>query len=148
RHSATRALLERDDVIIVASVSCIYGIGSVETYAEMALTLQRGQTISRDEVIKKLVELQYTRGDISFGRGLFRVKGDMVEVFPSHLEDRAWRFSFFGDMLENITEADPLTGEKIATLDVVKIYANSHYVTPKPTLHQAIVKIKAELSGR
>src|SRR5262249_11672353 len=114
RHSATRALLERDDVVIVASVSCIYGIGAVETYAEMVITLQKGQSVSQQDVIRHLVELQYQRNDVTFGRGLFRVRGDVVEVFPSHLEDRAWRFSFFGDELESIAEVDPLTGEKMA----------------------------------
>jgi excinuclease ABC subunit B len=148
RHSATRALLERDDVIIVASVSCIYGIGSVETYAGMALPLQTGENISREEVVRRLVELQYQRNDITFGRGLFRARGDVLEVFPSHLEDRAWRFSFFGDTLESITEADPLTGQKIASLEAVKLYANSHYVTPKPTLNQAVNQIKEDLKIR
>jgi excinuclease ABC subunit B len=148
RHSATRALLERDDVIIVASVSCIYGIGSVETYAEMVVTLQKGQQVSQQEVIRQLVQLQYVRNDMSFGRGLFRVRGDVVEVFPSHLEDRAWRFSFFGDELESIIEVDPLTGEKMAQLDYVRIYANSHYVTPKPTVNQAIQQIKIELKAQ
>ena len=144
RHSATRALLERDDVIIVASVSCIYGIGSVETYGQMVLVLQKGETKSRDEVLRSLIEMHYKRNDDSFGRGFFRVRGDTVEVFPSHLEDRAWRLSFFGDELENITEVDPLTGEKIATLEIVKLYANSHYVTPKPTINQAITQIKRD----
>jgi excinuclease ABC subunit B len=148
RHSATRALLERDDVIIVASVSCIYGIGSPEAYAKMVLTLKQNQSISREEVIRSLVELQYKRNDIEFVRGNFRVRGDVLEVFPSHMEDRAWRLSFFGDDLEAITEVDPLTGEKIATLEAIKIYANSHYVTPKPTLNQAVVQIKKELSAR
>jgi excinuclease ABC subunit B len=148
RHSATRALLERDDVIIVASVSCIYGIGSVETYAEMVVTLQKGQQVSQQEVIRQLVQLQYSRNDMSFGRGLFRVRGDVVEVFPSHLEDRAWRFSFFGDELETIIEVDPLTGEKMAQLDYVRIYANSHYVTPKPTVNQAIQQIKTDLKSQ
>lgn len=148
RHSATRALLERDDVIMVASISCIYGIGSVETYAEMVLTLQTGMACSRDELLKKLVELQYKRNDVGFGRGFFRVRGDVVEVFPSHMEDRAWRLSFFGDAIEAITEVDPLTGEKMATLEAVKLYANSHYVTPKPTLNQAIEQIKREAKIR
>ncbi|HVY12211.1 MAG TPA: DEAD/DEAH box helicase family protein, partial [Alphaproteobacteria bacterium] len=148
RHSATRALLERDDVIIVASVSCIYGIGSVETYAEMVVTLQKGQQVSQQEVVRQLVQLQYQRNDMNFGRGLFRVRGDVLEVFPSHLEDRAWRFSFFGDELESISEVDPLTGEKITALEYVKIYANSHYVTPKPTLNQAVEKIKVDLKLR
>ncbi len=144
RHSATRALLERDDVIIVASVSCIYGIGSVETYGQMVLVLQKGEARSRDDVLRSLIEMHYKRNDDSFGRGFFRVRGDTVEVFPSHLEDRAWRLSFFGDELEAITEVDPLTGEKVATLDIVKLYANSHYVTPKPTINQAITQIKRD----
>jgi excinuclease ABC subunit B len=148
RHAATRSLLERDDVIIVASISCIYGIGSVETYAKMTVTVQPGQNIGQQELVRQLVELSYQRNDISFGRGMFRVRGDVVEVFPSHLEDRGWRFSFFGDEVESITEVDPLTGEKIATLDVVRVYPNSHYVTPKPTLNQAVTKIKADLKDR
>lgn len=144
RHSATRALLERDDVIIVASVSCIYGIGSVETYSNMVVTVEKGQSVSQQDFLRSLVELQYQRNDASYGRGLFRVRGDVVEVFPSHLEDRAWRFSFFGDEVEAITEIDPLTGEKAASMEAVKIYANSHYVTPKPTLAQAVEHIKEE----
>jgi excinuclease ABC subunit B len=148
RHAATRALLERDDVIIVASVSCIYGIGSVETYQEMVLTLAKGQSIPRHQLLTALVELQYKRNDIAFGRGDFRVRGDTIEVFPAHLEDRAWRFIMFGDEIEQIIEIDPLTGEKGATLDAVKIYANSHYVTPKPTLTQAVEGIKKELKER
>jgi excinuclease ABC subunit B len=148
RHAATRALLERDDVIIVASVSCIYGIGSVETYQEMVLTLQKGQSIPRHALLSSLVELQYKRNDIAFGRGDFRVRGDTVELFPAHLEDRAWRFILFGDEIEQIVEIDPLTGEKGATLDAVKIYANSHYVTPKPTLAQAVEKINVDLKIR
>ncbi len=148
RHSATRALLERDDVIIVASVSCIYGIGSVETYQDMVLTFTKGQNIPRSDFLSALVELQYKRNDMAFGRGSFRVRGDTIEVFPAHLEDRAWRFIMFGDEIEQIIEIDPLTGEKGATLDVVKIYANSHYVTPKPTLNQAIENIKHDLKIR
>ncbi len=145
RHAATRALLERDDVIIVASVSCIYGIGSVETYQDMVLTLTKGQAIERKQLLAGLVELHYRRNDVAFGRGDFRVRGDTVEVFPAHLEDRAWRIGMFGDEIENIVEFDPLTGEKGKTLDVVKVYANSHYVTPKPTLEQAVANIKIEL---
>ncbi len=145
RHAATRALLERDDVIIVASVSCIYGIGSVETYQEMVLTLARGQSIPRAPFLKSLVELQYRRNDIAFGRGDFRVRGDTIELFPAHLEDRAWRFVMFGDEIEEIVEIDPLTGEKGAKLDAVKVYANSHYVTPGPTLTQAVAGIKKDL---
>ncbi len=148
RHSATRALLERDDVIIVASVSCIYGIGSVETYSDMTELIKIGQLMDRNELIKRLVALQYKRNDANFVRGMFRVRGDVLELFPVHLEDRAWRVSFWGDELEAITEFDPLTGEKTASLDQVKIYANSHYVTPRPTLQQATKHIKAELQDR
>lgn len=148
RHSATRALIERDDVIIVASVSCIYGIGSVETYQGMVLTFSKGQIVPRNELLAGLVELQYRRNDIGFGRGDFRVRGDTVELFPAHLEDRAWRFIMFGDEIEQIVEIDPLTGEKGASLDAVKIYANSHYVMPKPTLMQAAEQIKADLKIR
>jgi len=145
RHGATRGLLERDDVIIVASVSCIYGIGSVETYQGMVLGLKKGQSIARDQLLAAFVELHYRRNDIGFARGAFRVKGDTVELFPAHLEDRAWRFSFFGDEVERIIEIDPLTGEKGAELEGVKVYANSHYVTPKPTLQQAALQIKEDL---
>jgi len=148
RHSATRALLERDDAIIVASVSSIYGIGSVETYSEMTLTLAKGQNIPRHEFLARLVALQYKRNDIAFGRGDFRVRGDTIELFPAHLEDMAWRFILFGDEIEQIVEIDPLTGEKGATLDAVKIYANSHYVMPKPTLMRAVEKIKIDLKER
>src|SRR5277367_4369213 len=148
RHSATRALLERDDAIIVASVSSIYGIGSVETYSEMTMTLAKGQSIPRQELLARLVALQYKRNDIAFGRGDFRVRGDTVELFPAHLEDRAWRFILFGDDIEQIVEIDPLTGEKGAVLDAVKIYANSHYVMPQPTLMQAVEKIKVDLKIR
>ncbi|MBT3396789.1 MAG: DEAD/DEAH box helicase family protein, partial [Alphaproteobacteria bacterium] len=145
RHSATRALLERDDVIIVASVSCIYGIGSIETYQEMTVPLRPGDTIDQRLFLRRLVELQYRRNDMAFQRGTFRVRGDSIEVFPAHLEDRAWRLSLFGDKLESLTEFDPLTGEKTSDLDFVRIYANSHYVTPKPTLKQAVVEIRKEL---
>jgi excinuclease ABC subunit B len=148
RHSATRALLERDDAIIVASVSCIYGIGSVELYSEMTLTLERGKAYPRQQLLARLVELQYRRNDAGFARGAFRVRGDTVEVFPAHLEDRAWRLSLFGDDLEEIHEIDPLTGEKVARLDAVRLYANSHYVTPKPTLTQAVKQIQADLKVR
>ncbi|MBO6824813.1 MAG: excinuclease ABC subunit UvrB [Sneathiella sp.] len=148
RHSATRALLERDDVIIVASVSCIYGIGSVETYSEMTLTIKKGDRIDRQTLLKNLVEIQYRRNDASFTRGTFRARGDTVEIFPAHYEDRAWRLSLFGDELEEITEFDPLTGEKSGKLDEIRIYANSHYVTPKPTLRQAQIKIREELKQR
>ncbi len=148
RHAATRALLERNDVIIVASVSCIYGIGAVETYAQMVVGLETGQRVERSEVLKRLVELQYRRNDVHLFRGAFRVHGDVVEVFPSHMEDRAWRLSMFGDEIEAIWEIDPLTGEKTATLKEITIYPNSHYVTPRPTLQQAIPQIKAELKTR
>jgi excinuclease ABC subunit B len=148
RHSATRSLLERDDVIIVASVSCIYGIGDVETYSEMTIPLRVGQVINRSVLLKQLVELQYRRNDTDFHRGTFRVRGDTIELFPAHLEDQAWRLSLFGDEVESIVAFDPLTGEKAAKLDQVKVYANSHYVTPKPTLSQAITKIKTELKER
>ncbi|MFN8720394.1 MAG: excinuclease ABC subunit UvrB [Rhodospirillales bacterium] len=148
RHAATRSLLERDDVIIVASVSCIYGIGSVELYSEMTLTLETGKPYPRQQLLARLVELQYRRNDAGFARGSFRVRGDTIELFPAHLEDRAWRLSLFGDELEQIHEIDPLTGEKIAALDAVRVYANSHYVTPKPTLHQAVKQIQADLKVR
>ena len=145
RHSATRSLLERKDVVIVASVSCIYGIGSVETYSSMTQMLAKGKTYSQQKVLKNLVEQQYRRNDKNFQRGFFRVRGDTLDVWPAHLEDRAWRFLFFGDELEKIVEFDPLTGKKQKDLSQAKIYANSHYVTPRPTLHQAIKSIKAEL---
>ncbi len=148
RHSATRALLERDDVVIVASVSCIYGIGDVETYSEMALSLKTGQAIPRAELLRRLVEIQYRRNDANFARGAFRVRGDTIEIFPSHLEDRAWKLSLWGDELESVTEFDPLTGEKTDTLESIKLYANSHYVTPKPTLRQAAKSIKRDLVVR
>jgi excinuclease ABC subunit B len=148
RHSATRALFERRDVVIVASVSCIYGIGSPEDYSRMTLSLKRGQIVDRSEFLRKLVELQYRRNDANFVRGAFRARGDSIELFPAHLEDRAWRFSLFGDELEAIHEFDPLTGEKTAVLDHVRVYANSHYVTPKPTLTQAVKMIKEDLKVR
>lgn len=148
RHAATRALLERDDVIIVASVSCIYGIGSVETYSAMVAELVKGQRIGRQELLAKLVELQYKRNDIGFARGDFRVRGDTIEVFPAHLSDCAWRVNLFDDEIEDIIAFDPLTGDRIEALEATKIYANSHYVTPKPTLMQAIESIKAELKVR
>ncbi|MGI8930857.1 MAG: excinuclease ABC subunit UvrB, partial [Sphingomicrobium sp.] len=148
RHSATRSLLERDDVIIVASVSCLYGIGSVETYSAMIFDLKKGQHVDQREIIRKLVALQYRRNDAAFARGNFRVKGDNLEIFPSHYEDSAWRISFFGDDIEEITEFDPLTGKKTASLDYVKVYANSHYVTPGPTLKQAMEAIRHELAER
>ncbi|WP_417686394.1 excinuclease ABC subunit UvrB [Roseibium sp.] len=148
RHSATRSLLERDDVIIVASVSCIYGIGSVETYTAMTFAIEVGERIDQRQLIADLVALQYKRNDAAFQRGTFRVRGDTIELFPAHYEDRAWRISLFGDEIEQITEFDPLTGKKSGDMKSVKIYANSHYVTPKPTLQQAIKSIKTELKGR
>jgi excinuclease ABC subunit B len=148
RHSATRSLLERDDVLIVASVSCLYGIGSVETYSAMIFDLKKGETVDNRELIRKLVALQYKRNDAAFQRGNFRVRGDTLEIFPSHYEDSAWRVSFFGDEIEAITEFDPLTGKKTANLDTVRIYANSHYVTPGPTLKQASEAIRHELAER
>ena len=148
RHSATRALFERRDVIIVASVSCIYGIGSAETYADMVVKLEVGQEYAQDDVLKSLVTLQYKRNDQAFGRGCFRVRGDVIEIFPSHYEDRAWRLSFFGDELESIFEVDSLTGEKNAEMDSVTVYPNSHYVTPRPTLLQAMPQIKAEMKAQ
>ncbi|MFL6848405.1 MAG: DEAD/DEAH box helicase family protein, partial [Sphingomicrobium sp.] len=148
RHSATRSLLERDDVIIVASVSCLYGIGSVETYSAMTFSLKKGASEDQREVIRKLVALQYRRNDQAFARGNFRVRGDSLEIFPSHYEDMAWRVSFFGDEVEDISEFDPLTGKTIASLDSIKVYANSHYVTPGPTLKQAMEAIRHELAER
>ena len=145
RHSATRSLLERDDVIIVASVSCIYGLGSVESYSKMTLGIKKNHEHNREQIIKTLVNLQYRRNDQNFHRGTFRVRGDNLEVFPSHLEDRAWRLSLFGNKIEKIVEFDPLTGNEIKNLDLIKLYANSHYVTPKPTIEQAIKEIKKEL---
>ncbi len=145
RHSATRSLLERDDVLIVASVSCIYGLGSVEAYSKMTLTLQKNNDYNREELIKSLVALQYKRNDQNFYRGTFRARGEYLEIFPSHLEDRAWRLSLFGDKLEQIEEFDPLTGDQVRELSLVKVYANSHYITPKPTIEQAVINIKKEL---
>jgi excinuclease ABC subunit B len=148
RHSATRALLERDDVIVVASVSCIYGIGDVETYSAMSFAVKKGERIPQRQLLADFVRLHYKRNDGNFVRGTFRVRGDTVELFPSHFEDRAWRFSFFGDEIESIAEFDPLTGQKAAELEQVKIYSNSHYVTPKPTLEQAVHRIKRDLEIR
>ena len=148
RHSATRALLERDDVIIVASVSCIYGIGSVETYGAMTQDLVVGESYDQRSVMADLVAQQYKRNDAGFQRGSFRVRGDSLEIWPAHLDDRAWKLSFFGEELESIQEIDPLTGEKAGSMDKVRVYANSHYVTPKPTLLQAIQQIKKELRVR
>ena len=145
RHSATRSLVERRDTIIVASVSCIYGIGSVDAYSSMSFTLEKNQNINRDIIIRKLVELLYKRRDMDFKRGSFRVKGDILEIFPSHFEDRSWKISLFDDDIEAITEVDPLTGEKINSLDHIRIFANSHYVTPKPTIKKALTQIKEDL---
>ena len=148
RHSATRALLERDDVIIVASVSCIYGIGSVESYTSMTLQLEKGMEIGRTQLLADLVALQYRRNDMAFARGDFRVRGDTIDVFPAHYEDRAWRIELFGDEIDSLTEFDPLTGQKSGDLEKVRLYANSHYVTPGPTLKQAMVGIQDELKTR
>ncbi|MBV9991340.1 MAG: excinuclease ABC subunit UvrB [Alphaproteobacteria bacterium] len=148
RHSATRAILERDDVIIVASVSCIYGIGAVETYSGTAVSMAKGHRIDRQQAIANLVALQYRRNDDNFTRGAFRVRGDVIDIFPAHLEDRAWRVELFGDVVDSIVEFDPLTGRKSGYLDAIKVYANSHYVTPRPTLLQAIRGIKEELRLR
>ncbi len=148
RHSATRSLLERDDVIIVASVSCIYGIGSVETYTAMTFQMKIGDTLDQRALLADLVAQQYKRNDQAFSRGTFRVRGDTIEIFPAHLEDSAWRISLFGDEIDAITEFDPLTGQKTGDLQSVKIYANSHYVTPRPTLNQAMKSIKEELRLR
>ena len=148
RHAATRALFERRDCIIVASVSCIYGLGSKEDYQAMTFDLHKGDTIDRNELIRRFVELQYTRNDMAFERGTFRVRGDTVELFPAHFEDKAWRFSLFGDELEKIIEFDPLTGETFVKMDAVRIYANSHYITPGPTMTEAIRNIKADLKSR
>ena len=145
RHSATRALLERNDVIIVASVSCIYGIGSVETYSQMTIELTEGQEIPRQKLLRQFTELQYNRNDMSFVRGTFRVRGDIIEIFPAHLEAIAWRITLFGDEIESMFEVDSLTGKKLGKLKNLKIYANSHYVTPKPTINKAIKSIKKEL---
>ncbi len=148
RHSATRAILERDDVIIVASVSCIYGIGSVETYSGTAVSISKGDKVDRNAAIGGLVALQYRRNDDNFTRGAFRVRGDTIDIFPAHYEDRAWRVELFGDVVDSITEFDPLTGHRAGMLDSIKVYANSHYVTPRPTLQQAMKGIKAELITR
>jgi len=148
RHAATRALLERDDVIIVASVSCIYGIGSVETYTEMTTDIAAGDSLDPRQFMADLVAMQYTRNDIAFARGTFRVRGDTIEVFPAHFDDQAWRIDFFGDEVDSITEFDPLTGKTQGQLEHVRIYANSHYVTPRPTLQTAAKKIKMELDQR
>ncbi len=148
RHSATRALLERRDTIVVASVSCIYGIGDVETYRGMTLDISVGDSIDRNALLQKFIELQYTRNDIEFARGAFRVRGDVVELFPAHMDDSSWKISLFGDEIESITEVDALTGKKVANLEHVRVFANSHYVTSKPTLQQAIRQIKEDLHVR
>jgi excinuclease ABC subunit B len=148
RHAATRALLERPDTIVVASVSCIYGMGDVETYKGMTFDIKKGEITDRNALIAKLIELQYKRNDIDFSRGTFRVRGDVLELFPAHLEDHAWRISMFGDEIEAITEVDALTGQKTNDFDEVRVYANSHYVTPKPTMQQAIKQIKVDLQER
>ncbi|EDV18796.1 hypothetical protein TRIADDRAFT_62734, partial [Trichoplax adhaerens] len=148
RHSATRALLERKDVIVVASVSCIYGLGAPELYLQMSFKLEKGKTYSRREVMQKLIELQYQRMDLDFSRGGFRVRGENIDVFPSHYQDRAWRISFWDDEVEKIYEFDYLTGEKTKNLNEIIIFANSHYVTPRPTLEQAVNLIQDELSER
>src|SRR5215470_3520496 len=148
RHAATRAILERDDVVIVASVSCIYGIGAVETYSGMAFGIVRGERVQRSELLARLVALQYRRNDEAFARGCFRVRGDIVDIFPAHYEDRAWRVTLFGDEVDSIFEFDPLTGKNAAELESVKIYANSHYVTPRPTLAQAVKGIREEMRLR
>jgi len=145
RHSATRSLVERRDTIIVASVSCIYGIGSVDAYSAMSFTLEKNQKINRDIIIKRLVELLYKRRDMDFRRGSFRAKGDILEIFPSHYEDCSWKISMFGDEIESIVETDPLTGEKLDELNEIRIFSNSHYVTPKPTIKKAIALIKEDL---
>ena len=148
RHSATRSLLERDDVVIVCSVSCIYGIGSVETYSNMTLFVSKDDELSREQILRKLVNLQYERNDMNFTRGTFRVRGDSIEIWPAHLEDRIWRISLWGEVVENIGEYDPLVGKKTRDLDHIKLYANSHYVTPRPTLQQAAKEIKKDLRKR
>src|SRR6184192_3747343 len=148
RHSATRAILERRDVIVVASVSCIYGIGSVETYTAMTFNLGVGEKVNERQLLADLVATQYKRTSADFSRGTFRVRGDVIDIFPAHYEDRAWRVNLFGDEVESIHEFDPLTGHKQDDLEFIKIYANSHYVTPRPTLVQAIKSIKSELKQR
>lgn len=142
RHSATRALLERDDVIIVASVSCIYGIGSVETYGAMTQDIHVGKSYDQRKIMADLIAQQYRRNDAGFQRGCFRVRGDSLEIWPAHMDDRAWKLSFFGEEVEAITEFDPLTGERTDTFQKIRVYANSHYVTPKPTMQQAVIGIK------
>ena len=148
RHSATRSMLERRDVIVVGSVSCIYGMGSVESYSSMVLDFQKNQVINRSDILRELVRLQYTRNDLDFSRGTFRARGEVIEIFPSHLEDRAWRLAMFDDEIEEIVAFDPLTGKRLETLDQVRLYANSHYVTPMSTIERAIAQIKIDLKER
>jgi excinuclease ABC subunit B len=148
RHAATRSMLERRDVIVIASVSCIYGIGSVESYSNMTINLKQGDSYDMKQLLRDLIDLQYLRNDLGFVRGTFRVRGDTLDVFPAHLEDQAWRISFFGDEIDAITAFDPLTGERVATLAQIAIYANSHYVTPRPTIDRAIKQIKEDLDVR
>ena len=148
RHSATRALLERQDVVVVASVSCIYGLGAIESYQGLAVPIARDQHVPLMGFLRQLSDLQYKRNDVEFKRGAFRVRGDRVDVFPAHYEDRAWSFSFFGSQIESIHEIDVLTGGKIAALDDVTIYPNNHFVTPGPTVQQAIIHIEKELAQR
>ena len=148
RHAATRSLLERRDVIVISSVSCIYGIGSVESYSNMTITLKAGDSYGMKQLLRDLIDLQYLRNDIAFVRGTFRVRGDTLDVFPAHLEDQAWRISFFGDEIDAVTAFDPLTGERLGVMPSVTVYANSHYVTPRPTIDRAIKQIKAELDAR
>lgn len=148
RHSATRALLERKDVIVVASVSCIYGLGAPEWYLKMIFKVKKGEEIARNKIMSQLVELQYKRNDIDFKRGTFRARGDVLDIFPSHYEDRAWRISFWGSEVEDIFEFDPLTGEKTKKLEKITVFANSHYITPKPTLEQSIKIIREEMKER
>jgi excinuclease ABC subunit B len=148
RHSATRALLERKDVIVIASVSCIYGLGAPEWYLKMIFKIAVGQAVPRNDLMLQLVNLQYKRNDIDFKRGTFRARGDTLDIFPSHYNDRAWRVVFFGNDIESIQEFDPLTGERIKKLDEITIFANSHYITPRPTLEQSIKLIKDEMKKR
>ena len=145
RHSTTRSLVERRDTIIIASVSCIYGIGSVDSYSSMSFTLKKNQTISRDVIIKKLVDLLYKRREMDFRRGSFRARGDILEIFPSHYDDKSWKISMFDEEIESIVEVDPLTGEKIKNIDEIRIFANSHYISPKPTIKKALGQIKKDL---
>ena len=148
RHGATRNVLEENDVIIVASVSCIYGLGSMESYSSMAFSVKIGDTIEPHEIYRNLAELQYERNQINFVRSTFRVNGDTLDIFPAHYEDRAWRVCFFGDEIESISEFDPLSGKKTTDLNEITIYPANHYVTPRPALSQAISHIKTDLASR